>query len=417
MVFHPHLRDAWVLFLTIVTASAASGEPSKSERFDSLVSRYYRSGFINGTVLVAEHGKIVYSKGFGFAEMNTHAANTPQTKFDIASITKQFTAALVLQQVNRGKIRFGATVSDYLPWYRSDTGKQITIEQLLHHTSGLPADYDAPAFNATSVGATRFEPQAFVQTFCQSDLTAVPGTKWQYSNCGYDVLGLILEEVTGLRYGDLLRTKLLVPLGMFDSGLDQNGLQLTNRAFGYERHYGPMYVSGPHLDLTHIYSAGAMYSTTEDLFRWSEAMSSDVLFPKQVRDQIFAPGTGNWGYGWFITKIPQGMPGSGTTLEEMRGDLPGNFFCSISRFPETDAVVIVLRNGYGSTERLETNLQAVLFDESPRVPWRRPADLFICGVRVCSDSIRHHGVLILVFIMGVAILVTIRSHRGSSQTA
>jgi len=397
-------------------ASLSWGETSKSERFDRLVSRYYRSGFINGAVLVAEHNKVVYSKGFGYADMNRQTANTPEMKFDIASITKQFTAALVLQQVSEGRIRLGAAVSDYLPWYRSDTGKQITIEQLLHHTSGLPPDYDAPAFNATAVGATRFEPQAFVEGFCQSDLTAAPGTKWQYSNCGYDILGLILEEVTGVKFGDLLRDKLLLPLGMFDSGLDENGLQLSNRARGYERHFGPMYVPGPHLDLTHIYAAGAMYSTTQDLFRWSEAMSSDALFPKHIRDQIFAPGIGNWGYGWFITKVPPGVPGSGRTLEEMRGDLPGNFFCSISRFPERDAVIIVLRNGYGSTERLEANLQAVLFDEKPRVPWRKPADLFFRAIHASMESIHHHGVLSLAFIVSLAFLITIGTQRRWSQS-
>ena len=415
MIFHSQLRHASVLLLTVSMASLSSGETSKSERFDRLVSRYYRSGFINGTVLVAEHNKIVYSKGFGYADMKTQTANTPEMKFDIASITKQFTAALVLQQVSEGRIRLAATVSDYLPWYRSDSGKQITIEQLLHHTSGLPPDYDAPAFNATSVGATRFEPRTFVEGFCQSDLTAAPGTKWQYSNCGYDILGLILEEVTGIKFGDLLRDKLLVPLGMFDSGLDENGLQLSNRALGYERHFGPMYIPGPHLDLTHIYAAGAMYSTTQDLFRWSQAMSSDGLFPKHIRDQVFAPGIGSWGYGWFISKIPPGLPGSGTTLEEMRGDLPGNFFCSISRFPERDAVIIVLRNGYGSTERLEANLQAVLFDENPRVPWRKPMDLFFRAIHASAESIHHRGVLILVFIVGLAVLITIRTQRRWSQ--
>jgi hypothetical protein len=198
---------------------------------------------------------------------------------------------------------------------------------------------------------------------------------------------------------------------MFDSGLDQNGLQLSNRALGYERKFGPTYVSGPHLDLTHVYSAGAMYSTTQDLFRWSEAMSSDVLFSKHIRDQIFAPGIGNWGYGWFITKVPQNVPGSGATLEEIRGDLPGNFFCSISRFPERNAVIIVLRNGYGSTERLEANLQTVLFDENPRVPWRKPADLFFSAIRASRESIHHHGVLILLFIVGLAFLITIVTRR------
>src|SRR5262249_53764373 len=104
MIFHSQLRHASTLLLTVSMASLSSGETSQSERFDRLVARYYRSGFINGAVLVAEHNKVVYSKGFGYADMNRQTANTPEMKFDIASITKQFTAALVLQQVSEGRI-------------------------------------------------------------------------------------------------------------------------------------------------------------------------------------------------------------------------------------------------------------------------------------------------------------------------
>ena len=131
------------------------------------------------------------------------------------------------------------------------------------------------------------------------------------------------------------------------------------------------------MDLTHIYAAGSMYSTAEDLFRWNQAMSSDAVLSKEIRDEIFRPGLGDWGYGWFITTIQANQPGAGAKLAEMRGDMPGNFFCSINRYPDQDAVIIVLRNGYGSSERLEANLQAVLFDQKPRMPWRKPAEVVV----------------------------------------
>src|SRR5205823_715392 len=162
--------------------------------------------------------------------------------------------------------------------------------------------------------------QAFVEQYCESDLTAAPSTKWQYSNCGYVILGLILEKVTGVSYADLLKQRVLLPAGMLDSGLDSQGVSLQNRALGYERHLGPTYLPGPRLDLLHVYSAGGMYSTAEDLFRWNQALSSDVLFPKDIRDQIFRPALSNWGYGWFISRIPPGQPGAGSIVEEMRGD-------------------------------------------------------------------------------------------------
>jgi len=95
---------------------------SKAERIDELVARYAKHGYLNGTVLVAEHGKIIYEKGIGEANMESHVPNTPRTKFGIASLTKQFTAALVLQRAAEGRIRLDDKVSDYLPWYRKDTG-------------------------------------------------------------------------------------------------------------------------------------------------------------------------------------------------------------------------------------------------------------------------------------------------------
>ena len=400
------IRWSLHLWLVLLVPTLAAVGQTRSDRFDELVSHYSRAGFLNGVVLVGEHGKVVYARGVGEADTGTHAANTPQTKFGIASITKQFTAALVLQQVEQGRIRLNASISEYLPWYRQDTGRRITIEQLLHHTSGLPPDYDAPAFNATTVGEARMEPRPFAEKYCEADLTADPGTKWQYSNCGYDILGLVLEQVTGVAYGDLLRRNLLEPSGMRDSGLDREDLALRGRALGYERHFGPRYVRGPHMDVTHIYAAGGMYSTAEDLFRWNQVLSSDAVLSKKIRDEIFRPGLADWGYGWFVTRIPAGQPGSGNTLAEMRGDMPGNFFCSINRYPDQDAVIIVLRNGYGSTERLEANLQTVLFGQIPHVPMRNPAEVALGALRS-----RTGCALFVVSLAAVGIVVIGRRRR------
>lgn len=366
---------AFSILLTIGLVSATETHAAtKAERIRDLVSRYERNGYLNGTVLVAEHGKVIYAKGVGEANIELHMPNTPQTRFDIASITKQFTAVLVLQQVEEGRIRLEATISDYLPWYRRDTGQRITIEQLLHHTSGLPPDFDAPEFSQSEAASRHYEPEAFAQEHCQQNLSAEPGTKWQYSNCGYDLLGLILERVTGRPYGDLLRERLLQPLGMKNSGMDRNNMAQLGGALGYLRHAGPRYTPGPYLDRSHIFSAGAMYSTVEDLLLWSRALSEDGVVSKNIRKQIFQPGLNDWGYGWFVTKVQAGN-GAETTLEEMRGDMPGNYFSWILRYPEQDAVIIVLRNAYGSSERLEQNLQAILLDQPLHVPMRNPADV------------------------------------------
>src|SRR5215471_14190565 len=233
-----------LLFLAAPTPIPGQAPPlDKAERIDHLVSHYQRLGYFNGAILVADHGKVIYSKGVGNASFDYDIPNTPNTKFGIASITKQFTALLVLQQVAENKIALQGKVTDYLPWYRKDTGSRMTVEQLLHHTSGLPSDFDSPEFNATPQAAHRYEHQEFAEKFCQPQLAHEPGTRWGYSNCGYNLLGLILERVTEIPFDVLLRQRILDPLGMKDSGLDQNDLGRSG-ATGYLRHAGPRYTRG-----------------------------------------------------------------------------------------------------------------------------------------------------------------------------
>jgi len=224
---------------------------TKAARIDELISRYQQGGYFNGSILVAEHGKVIYEKGVGYANMRMHTPNTPQTKFGIASISKQFTAALVLMQVTNGNLRLDATVSEILPWYRKDTGSRITIEQLLRHTSGLPPDYDAPEFGDGVAAARHAEPKAFAQSVCQRALVSEPGTRWNYSNCGYILLGIILEQITATSFDEILQSQLLRPLEMNDTGMDNNSLVRLGGAVGYQRRPGPRYVPGPYIDRPH----------------------------------------------------------------------------------------------------------------------------------------------------------------------
>jgi CubicO group peptidase (beta-lactamase class C family) len=388
--------------------------PELAARIEKLVSRYAEFGHLNGTVLLARHGTVIYAKGIGDANMQSHTPNTPRTKFGIASVTKQFTAVLVLQQVAEGKIRLDGKTSDYLAWYREDTGSRMTIEQVLHHTAGLPPDFELPEFSDSEAAKQHFEPEEFAKKKCQPSLVSEPGTQWNYSNCGYLLLGLVLEQVTGKPFDELLQERLLEPLGMKDTGMDRNDLAERGGATGYLRHAGARYTVGPYLDRSHIYAAGAMYSTAEDLFRWNQALSDGGVIPKEIREQVFRPGLGNWGYGWFITKIPAGTPGEGNTIAEMRGDMPGNYFSWILRYPEKEAVIIVLRNGYGSTERLEENLQAILFDAEPRMPSRSLKDLAAQAWWTPEEWVSSHrrmSAILLVIVMGMIRMVLRRRKK------
>jgi CubicO group peptidase (beta-lactamase class C family) len=393
---------------------------TKVERIDEVVRYYHERGYFNGAVLVGEKGRIIYEKGMGEADFTSHIPNSPLTRFGIGSITKQFTALLVLQEVDKGKLSLGDAVAKVLPWYRSDTGSQMTIEQLLHHTSGLPPDFDSPEFSGQAAAGKFYAPKDFVKQFCSQKLASQPGTTWHYSNCGYILLGLILEQASGAPYGELLRERVLDPLAMKNTGLPNKDYSEMGGAIGYKRHAGPRYTPGPYLDLSHCFSAGAMYSTVEDLFVWNQALTSSPLISDSQREQIFRPGKNNWGYGWFVTKIPAGVPGAGSTQGEMRGDMPDNFFSWILRYPEQDAVIIVLRNSYESTEHFEENLQAALFDAPPRFPSRKIGDLLARPFVKFGDVIHLHwliapAVLFPALIIGLWQLV--RRRKRSLETA
>jgi CubicO group peptidase (beta-lactamase class C family) len=392
------------LFFLLAPPQLAGQSPplDKALRIDQVVSHYEKLGYFNGAILVADNGNVIYARGVGEANMASHTPNTPQTKFGIASITKQFTALLILQQVAENKISVQGKVTDYLPWYRKDTGSRMTIEQLLHHTSGLPPDFDAPEFNATPEAAHRYEHREFAEKFCQPALTSEPGTKWEYSNCGYNLLGLIVERISGMPFDALLQQRILNPLGMKDSGVDQNDFAQRGGATGYLRHAGPRYTRGAYIDRVHGFSSGSMYSTVEDLYKWNQALSSGEFVSKELRKQIFTPALHDWGYGWFITKIPPGQPGAGSTVAEMRGDMPENFFAWILRYPQRDAVIITLRNVYGSTEGLEQNIQAIHFDAEPRLPSRSPKDiaaqLWLVPERLASSHLKF-SLLVMLFVV------------------
>ena len=182
-----------VAFITATNAFAQE----KAQKIDALLKQFHDYGQFNGSVLVADGGKVIYKKGFGMANMEWNIPNQPDTKFRIASVTKQFTAVLVLQLVEEGKIKLDGKITDYLTDYRKDTGEKVTIHQLLNHTSGIP-DYK-------NVSSNPYSAADFVKKHVSGDLEFEPGSKYRYNNGGYSILGAIIEKVTGKTYETVLQ--------------------------------------------------------------------------------------------------------------------------------------------------------------------------------------------------------------------
>ena len=226
------MKTARVLALFIIAFVSAATAFAQSQKIDALMQQYYDYGQFNGSVLVAEQGKIIYEKGFGMANMEWSIPNQPDTKFRIGSVTKQFTATVILQLIQEGKIKLEGKLTDYLTDYRKDTGDRVTIHQLLNHTSGIPSYTSRPTFFAED-SRDPYSVADFVKKFASGDLEFEPGTKFSYNNSGYFLLGAIIEKVTGRKYEEVLAERIFKPLGMTNSGYDHHATLLPKRASGY----------------------------------------------------------------------------------------------------------------------------------------------------------------------------------------
>lgn len=324
---------------------------SKSEKIDKLLSQYQHYGQFNGTALVSEGGKVIFSKGYGMANMEWEIPNTPDTKFRLGSITKQFTAMLILQLVDEGKLKLDGTISDYLPSYPQKTGKIITIHHLLTHTSGIPSYTSFPGFMRDE-SRNPTTPREFIKIFADSTLEFEPGSQYRYNNSAYFLLGVIIEELTGMTYAEALQKRILDPVGMTDTGYDMPYPIIPKRAAGYEKSGGG-YVNANYLDMTLPYSAGSLYSTVEDLYKWDQALYERKLLSKEMWEAYFAPHvqTGPPGayyaYGWGVGYATLGESKDSAYATAHGGGING-FNTLITRIPSDRNLIVLLNNTGGA---------------------------------------------------------------------
>ncbi|WP_026450339.1 serine hydrolase [Aequorivita capsosiphonis] len=342
-------RTAIVVVVAFVATLSISFAQTKTAQLDELLNKYTEYGQFNGSVLVADKGKVIYEKGFGMANMEWDIPNSPDTKFRLGSITKQFTSMLIMQLVAEGKLDLQATVSKYLPDYSKVNGDKITIHQLLTHTSGIPNYTSFPNF-FKELSRNPYTPTEMLELFADAPLEFTPGERFAYSNSGYVLLGAIIEKVTGKSYEDVLQEKIFDPLKMKDSGYDHHSTILKKRASGYEMK-GSVPENAPYIDMSSPYAAGALYSTVEDLYLWDQALYTEKLLPKKYRDMLFKqyiPAFGQYyGYGWEIGKMPIGSTKDSVAVIAHSGGING-FNTDITRIPQDRATIILLNNTGGA---------------------------------------------------------------------
>ena len=369
-----------VLFTLALTTLPAilAAQDGRVPRLHEYLAAAAALGHVQGSVLVAESSRVFIDTAFGFADMELGVRNTPDTRFRVASVSKQFTAMAIAMLAVDGKLRLADPISGYLDSLPAEWSG-ITIHHLLRHTSGI-SDYEE-WFGG-------YETQAYSDYMSQDSaafriardarerpLDFEPGTRFHYSNSAYILLGFIIERAAGIPYEEFLRTRIHEPLGMTRSGQDHSAELLADRAAGYRLRPGAApiayynglsrrdYLNAFYQLMQPPQADAGLVTTARDLYRWDQALYTERLVPRAMLDSIFAPGLGRYGYGWFI------MDGADGVTHGHSGGLPG-FTCYILRIPRERRTIIVLGNldRMGRTVR---DLAAIMRGERIALPRAR----------------------------------------------
>lgn len=358
------------IVLMVVSVFATVAGETKQQQLQKLMEAYQAQGTFNGTVLVAQKGEVIFTGGVGNANMEWKVKNTPDTKFYLASITKTFTSVMVMKLIDQGKLSLDTKLSDVLKWYRTDTGSKVTIRQLLNHTSGIANYLNMKGKSiyqvADEFGTAPIDKLAFAKKYCQGDFEFEPGTKWNYNNTAYFLLGLIIEEVSGQSYENALSEFIFKPLGMTASGDVQAHPDevIPGMASSYMRNFTdftrPLY-----WNMTTAYAQGSIYSNVYDLLKYDQALYDPNFLSKASYEAMFTPNLNNYGCGWENKELPIGKDGALKKINTHEGFL-FSWHTRLYRIPEDQYLIIILSNGGGAyLEGICTNITNILYDRQP----------------------------------------------------
>jgi CubicO group peptidase (beta-lactamase class C family) len=311
-------------------------------RLDEVARSYTPKDAFMGTVLVVKGDEVLLDKGYGLANLEWKIPNSPEVKFRLGSLTKQFTATLILLLQQDGKLNIDDPVSKYLAG-TPKAWEKITLANLLGHTSGIPNFTNDKDFGVWSQSPrTVAEELAF---FENKPLDFEPGSKFSYSNSNFEVLGAVIEKVSGQKYGDQLRERIFDPLGMKDTGLDADDLVLPKRSEGYMQGKDAAgkaaLVVARSESMTVPWAAGSMYSTTGDLLKWERGLFGGKVLSADTLKRMTTAGKGDYGLGVGVREK------DGLKVVEHGGGIEG-FNTQLTYVPERGIAVVVLANVNGA---------------------------------------------------------------------
>jgi len=355
------------LTATVVTvlATACWAEPAVQSdpiaTIDAQLRQYAVEGSFSGAVLIARNGEVLYSSGFAFANREEQTPNTDHTPFNICSMGKTFTAAAIMLLVDEGEVDLNAPIRTYLPDFPEQMADQITVHNLLSHTSGLGNYMAHRDFGGNMASLTTID--QMYRLVMQEELRFTPGTRFSYANSGYVVLGKIIESVSGQSYFDFVRARIFAPLGMDETEFYLFDDRPENVALGYTRDgSGEFELEADRAP--NPASDGGVHSTVGDLFAFDRALHEASFLSTSSRDLMFTPNLNGYGYGLSI-KPPEEHASGRTSIGHTGGLMDRSTV--LRHFIDDDIVIIVLSNFPAIAYEVAREIEAVLYgDESSR---------------------------------------------------
>ncbi len=345
----------------------------KAAAIEELMNRFYDNEQFFGTILIAVKGKILYQNATGYADRDSLILNKIDTKFRIASATKQFTSTLLLQLHEEGEIDLDGLLTDYLPYYPKEKGKGITVRHLMSHRSGIVGEPRVP--DLERIEKLYHSPEQMVELISSFDLVSKPGRRYEYSNFGYYLLGLIIEQVSGKSYDELLQEKICEPLGMVNTQPDATEQLYVNRAKGYHYNYFNGHEDAPFLNMSFVYSYGHLLSSAHDLYLWDRGLYGDKLLNDEMKYLFFDK------YGWLYQRVAVGNKGVKVRCNLIAGSVNG-FKSNLLRIADDEIFIVQLTNhkeqnghilqGWGSVD-IASRILAILYDQPYDLPRKSAA--------------------------------------------
>lgn len=340
---------------------------NKSQLIDEVIGRYASLNKFNGSVMVAEKGQLLLQKGYGYRDVPAQLPNDPETIFEVGSITKEFTATIILKLAESKKLSLTDRLSKYEPGFPK--GDSITIQNLLTQTSGIFNYTDTKDIWEKSSKPT--DEHTVVEFLKSKPLGFRPGEKFSYSNSNYMLLAYIIQKVNGKTYEAVVSELIFKPLHMARSGFHFAALKDENKAKGYWTFTPAEYREGPPTDPTQFIGSGEIYSTVNDLYKWHQALQAGKILSAELLQRAYNPFKKEYGYGWEMMDSIGGKQVVGHG-----GRMLSGFESAMRRVPADDVFIILLDNNADGpyVNTISSDLLAILYGKHYDLP-EKPIEL------------------------------------------